>query len=186
MDPGPLTPPQRSKNSFWCFVRKIFVIFGILLPPKNCPRPFLAVFLVAIFFWTPGTGTKNRSPSPHRCPNPGQPPPLLVQPEHSSRPPFPELESDPIIASHLTELYDSMLEQHLLRVIEPYSEARAGRDSRKPNEWWEGSRSGFFLTPPPPGPSAVGRQGGGLGWVVSPAPKATGVRNEMGQPKTGP
>eukprot|EP00667_Euglena_gracilis_P009477 EG_transcript_9638 len=42
-----------------------------------------------------------------------------------------ELESDPIIASHLTELYDSMLEQHLLRVIEPYSEVQLAHISVK-------------------------------------------------------
>lgn len=32
-----------------------------------------------------------------------------------------ELSSDPIIRSHLSALYDSLLEQNLLRVIEPYS-----------------------------------------------------------------
>ena len=32
-----------------------------------------------------------------------------------------ELASDPIVRSHLSALYDSLLEQNLLRVIEPYS-----------------------------------------------------------------
>lgn len=33
----------------------------------------------------------------------------------------PELSSDPTIRSHLTALYDTLLEQNLLRIIEPYS-----------------------------------------------------------------
>ena len=32
-----------------------------------------------------------------------------------------ELKNDPIINSHLSELYDNLLEQHLLRIIEPFS-----------------------------------------------------------------
>jgi len=42
-----------------------------------------------------------------------------------------ELEADPIIAAHLSELYDSMLEQHLLRVIEPYSEVQLAHVTQK-------------------------------------------------------
>ena len=34
---------------------------------------------------------------------------------------FIELGNDAIIKSHLTELYDTLLEQNLLRIIEPYS-----------------------------------------------------------------
>lgn len=33
----------------------------------------------------------------------------------------PELSSDPTIRSHLAALYDTLLEQNLLRIIEPYS-----------------------------------------------------------------
>src|SRR6266702_8016786 len=32
-----------------------------------------------------------------------------------------ELASDPTIRSHLTALYDTLLEQNLLRIVEPYS-----------------------------------------------------------------
>lgn len=32
-----------------------------------------------------------------------------------------ELQKDPLIRSHLSALYDTLLEQNLLRVIEPYS-----------------------------------------------------------------
>ena len=32
-----------------------------------------------------------------------------------------ELASDPIVRNHLSALYDSLLQQNLLRVIEPYS-----------------------------------------------------------------
>lgn len=35
--------------------------------------------------------------------------------------PPPELSSDPTIRSHLAALYDTLLEQNLLRIIEPYS-----------------------------------------------------------------
>jgi 26S proteasome regulatory subunit N6 len=31
------------------------------------------------------------------------------------------LSSDPTIRSHLTALYDTLLEQNLLRIVEPYS-----------------------------------------------------------------
>jgi hypothetical protein len=34
---------------------------------------------------------------------------------------LPELSSDPTIRSHLASLYDNLLEQNLLRIIEPYS-----------------------------------------------------------------
>ena len=33
----------------------------------------------------------------------------------------PELHKDPLIRSHLSILYDTLLEQNLVRVIEPYS-----------------------------------------------------------------
>lgn len=36
-------------------------------------------------------------------------------------PTFTELSSDPTIRSHLAALYDTLLEQNLLRIIEPYS-----------------------------------------------------------------
>jgi 26S proteasome regulatory subunit N6 len=35
--------------------------------------------------------------------------------------PLAELSSDPTIRSHLAALYDTLLEQNLLRIIEPYS-----------------------------------------------------------------
>jgi 26S proteasome regulatory subunit N6 len=34
---------------------------------------------------------------------------------------LPELQQDPLIRSHLSVLYDTLLEQNLVRVIEPYS-----------------------------------------------------------------
>lgn len=34
---------------------------------------------------------------------------------------FSELSSDPTIRSHLAALYDTLLEQNLLRIVEPYS-----------------------------------------------------------------
>lgn len=37
-----------------------------------------------------------------------------------------ELSNDPIIRNHLAELYDTLLEQNLLRVIEPYSRVELG------------------------------------------------------------
>jgi 26S proteasome regulatory subunit N6 len=49
-----------------------------------------------------------------------------VREEHKA-----ELESDPIVASHLSDLYDSMLEQHLIRVIEPYCEVQLNHISKK-------------------------------------------------------
>lgn len=42
-----------------------------------------------------------------------------------------EFESDPIVASHLASLYDAMLEQHLLRVIEPYSQVQVAHIAKK-------------------------------------------------------
>ena len=33
----------------------------------------------------------------------------------------PELSSDPTIRSHLAALYDTLLQQNLLRIVEPYS-----------------------------------------------------------------
>jgi 26S proteasome regulatory subunit N6 len=33
----------------------------------------------------------------------------------------PELQTDPLIRTHLAHLYDTLLEQNLVRVIEPYS-----------------------------------------------------------------
>ena len=35
--------------------------------------------------------------------------------------PFLELSTDPTIRSHLAALYDTLLEQNLLRIVEPYS-----------------------------------------------------------------
>lgn len=34
---------------------------------------------------------------------------------------YKELSSDPTIRSHLAALYDTLLEQNLLRIVEPYS-----------------------------------------------------------------
>ena len=34
---------------------------------------------------------------------------------------FPELSSDTTIRTHLSALYDTLLEQNLLRIVEPYS-----------------------------------------------------------------
>ena len=42
---------------------------------------------------------------------------LLENLPHSSA----ELSSDPTIRSHLAALYDTLLEQNLLRIVEPYS-----------------------------------------------------------------
>ena len=39
----------------------------------------------------------------------------------SNRPSSTELSSDPRIRSHLAALYDTLLEQNLLRIVEPYS-----------------------------------------------------------------
>ena len=39
-----------------------------------------------------------------------------------------ELRDDPIISTHLTKLYDNLLEQNLIRVIEPFSRVQVGQD----------------------------------------------------------
>ncbi|CAG0912612.1 unnamed protein product [Notodromas monacha] len=46
--------------------------------------------------------------------------------DHSS-----QLEADPIIRSHLTTLYDQMLEQNLLRIIEPYSKVEVDHVAKR-------------------------------------------------------
>ena len=38
-----------------------------------------------------------------------------------------ELLEDPIIRSHLDDLYNKMLEQNLLRIIEPYSRVQVNK-----------------------------------------------------------
>jgi 26S proteasome regulatory subunit N6 len=38
----------------------------------------------------------------------------------------PELSDDPIIRNHLAALYDTLLEQNLMRIIEPYSRVEIG------------------------------------------------------------
>jgi 26S proteasome regulatory subunit N6 len=45
---------------------------------------------------------------------------LSLLPRHVDSPPV-ELQQDPLIRSHLSLLYDTLLEQNLVRVIEPYS-----------------------------------------------------------------
>ena len=40
-----------------------------------------------------------------------------------------ELKDDPIIAAHLEKLYDNLLEQNLLRVIEPFSKVQVSGDN---------------------------------------------------------
>ena len=37
-----------------------------------------------------------------------------------------ELRDDPIIKTHLAKLYDNLLEQNLIRVIEPFSRVQVG------------------------------------------------------------
>jgi len=41
-----------------------------------------------------------------------------------------ELKNDPIIKTHLAELYDNLLEQHLLRIIEPFSRVQISHVSK--------------------------------------------------------
>lgn len=41
-----------------------------------------------------------------------------------------ELKNDPIINTHLSELYDNLLEQHLLRIIEPFSRVQISHVSK--------------------------------------------------------
>ena len=41
--------------------------------------------------------------------------------QFSYSPIIPELKDDPLIHNHLSELYDTMLQQNLCRIIEPYS-----------------------------------------------------------------
>ncbi len=46
-----------------------------------------------------------------------------------------ELSNDPIVKNHLSALYDTLLEQNLLRVIEPYSRveiAHIAKEVRQP------------------------------------------------------
>jgi 26S proteasome regulatory subunit N6 len=50
----------------------------------------------------------------------GMPPPCLIDPSSHINPLI-ELSSDPTIRSHLAALYDTLLEQNLLRIVEPYS-----------------------------------------------------------------
>jgi 26S proteasome regulatory subunit N6 len=45
----------------------------------------------------------------------------LARISHVELPPSTELSSDPTIRSHLAALYDTLLEQNLLRIVEPYS-----------------------------------------------------------------
>jgi 26S proteasome regulatory subunit N6 len=40
------------------------------------------------------------------------------------------LDADPVIHAHLDSLYDQMLEQNLLRIIEPYSKVEVSAVSR--------------------------------------------------------
>ena len=45
-----------------------------------------------------------------------------------------ELSDDPIIRNHLTALYDTVLEQNLIRIIEPYSRVEISYIAQQVNQ----------------------------------------------------
>ena len=53
--------------------------------------------------------------------SPSLPPSLQALTEYKR-----ELRDDPIISTHLDTLYDNLLEQNLIRVIEPFSRVQVG------------------------------------------------------------